>query len=122
MSDSDHDKILEHIEKHGIEQKDSIPKTQPKRWYGDPEQTFDLHRLTEDEAIFKLKEEFESFRLRKDVTVKIVVGKGKHSKTRAVLKPAVLRWLKGAGRKYVKRVHEIKDTKGEIGAILVLLK
>jgi len=122
MNDKDHIRILNHIEKHGIKYKDTKSTRDRIDWKGGAHRTIDLHGRTLEEAIFDLKNEFESSGMIQNTIITVIVGKGKSTQNRAVLKPGIQRWLKTGGKKYVRAIRELKDNKGEVGSIDVLLK
>ncbi len=82
----------------------------------------DLHGLTVAEAL-KIVQWFvqESFRKNRKV-IKIIHGKGKHSKGGAKIKTSVINWLHQYGKAYIRYIKPADRRQGGMGATIVWLK
>ena len=88
-----------------------------------PQEELDLHGMTSDEALMRLKSFIEGSRRKGLKCVLIVVGKGNHSEGgKSVLHPIVETWLKGEGKTQTSKYKNAQPKLGGRGAILVWLK
>ena len=88
-----------------------------------PQEELDLHGMTSDEALMRLKSFIEGSRRKGLKCVLIVVGKGNHSEGgKSVLHPIVETWLKGEGKTQTSKYNNAPPKLGGRGAILVWLK
>ncbi len=88
-----------------------------------PQEELDLHGMTSDEALMRLKSFIEGSRRMGLEQVLIIVGKGNHSEGgKSVLHPIVETWLKGEGKTQTSKYKNAPPKLGGSGAILVWLK
>ena len=88
-----------------------------------PQEELDLHGMTSDEALMRLKSFIEGSRRKGLKCVLIVVGKGNHSEGgKSVLHPIVETWLKGEGKTQTSKYKNAPPKLGGRGAIQVWLK
>ena len=120
-----HDSMLGYIDKHGVVDKDeAIEKSQEnqrisyKNIFSDD--TIDLHGATADEALERLQAFFDNAIKCGYKKVSIIHGKGKHSKTQAVLYDVVRKFLEK--NKYAGRMGFEKNENGGRGTTWVMLK
>lgn len=90
--------MMEQIEKEGVIDKDAHIKTEPKSTYVHPKnlsinKAIDLHMDTKEKALEKLQLFFDLAVKKGWRKVLIIHGKGKHSKTGAVLGKVVWKFL-----------------------------
>ena len=89
----------------------------------EPQEELDLHGMTSDEALMRLKSFIEGSRRMGLEQVLIIVGKGNHSEGgKSVLHPIVETWLKGEGKTQTSKYKNAPPKLGGSGAILVWLK
>lgn len=82
----------------------------------------DLHGLTRDEALDALALFIGGAFRRQQQAVLIITGKGNHSPEEPVLKGAVEKWLREAGRAMVAEFLQAPRQLGGEGAVVVFLK
>lgn len=82
----------------------------------------DLHGLTRDEALFRLKHFIADCRGRGMAAVLVITGKGANSTEGPVLREAVPGWLRGKGKEMVSEWASAPRDKGGSGAFVVFLK
>jgi DNA-nicking Smr family endonuclease len=88
-----------------------------------PQEELDLHGMTSDEALMRLKSFIEGSRRKGLEQVLIIVGKGNHSEGgKSVLHPIVETWLKGEGKTQTSKYKNAPPKLGGSGAIQVWLK
>ena len=88
-----------------------------------PQEELDLHGMTSDKALMRLKSFIEGSRRKGLKCVLIVVGKGYHSEGgKSVLHPIVETWLKGEGKTQTSKYKNAPPKLGGSGAIQVWLK
>jgi DNA-nicking Smr family endonuclease len=88
-----------------------------------PQEELDLHGMTSDKALMRLKSFIEGSRRKGLKCVLIVVGKGNHSEGgKSVLHPIVETWLKGEGKTQTSKYKNAPPKLGGSGAIQVWLK
>ena len=88
-----------------------------------PQEELDLHGMTSDKALMRLKFFIEGSRRKGLKCVLIVVGKGNHSEGgKSVLHPIVETWLKGEGKTQTSKYKNAPAKLGGSGAIQVWLK
>ena len=120
-----HDAILNHIDKHGVLDKDneiesSLKKERISYKKIVSDDSLDLHGATGKEALEKLQIFFDNAVKNKYKQLSIIHGKGKHSKTQAVLYGVVRKFLEE--NKYAGRMGFEKNDKGGSGSTWVMLK
>lgn len=120
-----HDTMLGYIDKYGVVDKDKdIERLQEenkisyKKILSDD--SLDLHGATANEALEKLQLFFDNAVKHKYKKVSIIHGKGKHSKTQAVLYDVVRRFLEE--NKHAGRMGFEKNENGGTGTTWVMLK
>ena len=120
-----HDTMLGYIDKYGVVDKDKdIERLQEenkisyKKILSDD--LLDLHGATANEALEKLQLFFDNAVKHKYKKVSIIHGKGKHSKTQAVLYDVVRRFLEE--NKHAGRMGFEKNENGGTGTTWVMLK
>jgi DNA-nicking Smr family endonuclease len=88
-----------------------------------PQEELDLHGMTSDEALMRLKSFIEGSRRKGLKCILIIVGKGNHSEGgKSVLRPIVETWLKGEGTTQTSKYKNAPPKLGGSGAIQVWLK
>lgn len=86
------------------------------------EATIDLHTLTVSQALGILHQFILTCFNQNDRVVKVIHGKGNHSRTVPKVKIAVLKWLRTEGKAFVRFFKEADARRGGGGATLVWLK
>ncbi len=109
-------------EKGSLLKKDSVPVHELIKEYPEPQAELDLHGCTAEEAVSKTMSFIQAVALRGMRTIRIIVGKGLHSRGEAVL-PGVIEGemveLKRAGK--VLTFTWEKAAKRKSGALIVYL-
>jgi|GEM_PF-1589907 len=107
---------------HRIEEEE-VHKAPPRRKKGLPIlETVDLHGLTAEQGIAKLRAALHRLRGR-DGRVQVIVGKGKHSPDGVgVLREVIPAWMDTAGRALVAEWRWAGPKEGGRGALLVRLR
>ncbi|MDH4128470.1 MAG: Smr/MutS family protein [Spirochaetota bacterium] len=82
----------------------------------------DLHRLTVSQAINSLNQFILRSFKQNDSVVKVIHGKGNHSKMGPKLKISVIKWLSNDGKGYINFFKEASANHGGSGATIVWLK
>jgi DNA-nicking Smr family endonuclease len=82
----------------------------------------DLHGLTKDEALDALNSFVKGAYRRGQKAVLVITGRGNHSPEEPVLKPAVDKWLREAGKEMVVEFFSAPRQMGGEGAIVVFLR
>lgn len=120
-----HNTMLDYMDRYGVEDKDkNIRQIQKnigisyKKIISDD--TLDLHGATAKEALEKLQIFFDNAIRHRYKKVSIIHGKGKHSKTHAVLSDVVRKFLEE--NKYAGRMGFEKNENGGSGTTWVMLK
>lgn len=120
-----HDSMLDYMDKYGVVDKDKViekcpenKRTSYKNILSDG--TLDLHGATANEALEKLQFFFDNAIKRRYRRVSIIHGKGKHSKTQAVLYDVVRKFLEE--NRYAGQMGFEKNEKGGSGTTWVMLK
>lgn len=120
-----HDTMLGYIDKYGVVDKDKdIERLQEENKISykkiSSDDSLDLHGATSNEALEKLQLFFDNAVKHKYKKVSIIHGKGKHSKTQAVLYDVVRRFLEE--NKHAGRMGFEKNENGGTGTTWVMLK
>ncbi len=120
-----HDTMLGYIDKYGVVDKDKdIERLQEENKISykkiSSDDSLDLHGATANEALEKLQLFFDNAVKHKYKKVSIIHGKGKHSKTQAVLYDVVRRFLEE--NKHAGRMGFEKNENGGTGTTWVMLK
>ena len=120
-----HDTMLGYIDKYGVVDKDKdIERLQEENKISykkiSSDDLLDLHGATSNEALEKLQLFFDNAVKHKYKKVSIIHGKGKHSKTQAVLYDVVRRFLEE--NKHAGRMGFEKNENGGTGTTWVMLK
>jgi len=82
----------------------------------------DLHGLTREEALAALPRFLRTARLKEQVAVLVITGKGNKSIGEPVLQQAVAAWLRDAGRELVLEFAPAPREMGGSGAYVVFLR
>lgn len=82
----------------------------------------DLHGLTRDEALAELPRFLRTARVKGQVAVLVITGKGNNSADEPVLQQAVAAWLRDAGRELVVEFAPAPREMGGSGAFVVFLR
>ena len=117
--------MLGYIDKYGVVDKDKdIERLQEENKISykkiSSDDSLDLHGATSNEALEKLQLFFDNAVKHKYKKVSIIHGKGKHSKTQAVLYDVVRRFLEE--NKHAGRMGFEKNENGGTGTTWVMLK
>jgi len=98
-------------------------RQQPRRGKALPVvETIDLHRLTGDQAIARLRTAFQRL-AGSEGSVRVIVGKGIHSPDGvSVLRETVPNWMDTTGRTYVAEWRWARLGEGGPGALIVRLR
>jgi len=86
------------------------------------EAELDLHGLTREEAVFRLKHFIADCSRRGMATILLITGKGVNSPEGPVLREAVPAWIRGPGKELVSECIPAPRDKGGSGAFVVFLK
>ena len=110
------------VDKDQDDKDDEIWKYPPENLYAVRiDSSIDLHRLTVNQALHYLHQFILRCYKKNDRVVKIIHGKGNHSGV-PKLKMAVLKWLRGDGKGYVRLFKEADPKHGGAGATIAWLK
>jgi len=121
-----HEVMLGYMNKHGVHNKDkdliSLQQEDKKISYKKLpiDDSLDLHGATSSEALVKLQIFFDNAVRHRYKKVSIIHGKGKHSKTQAVLCDVVRKFLEE--NKHAGKMGFEKNEKGGSGTTWVMLK
>lgn len=84
--------------------------------------TIDLHKLTVAQAIRTVEQFIYHCYRRNDQVLRVIHGKGNHSKGPPKVKLAVLQWFRTSGKGHIKYYREASKKHGGAGATIVWLK
>lgn len=84
--------------------------------------TIDLHKLTVSQALRMVEQFIYHCYRRNDHVLRVIHGKGNHSKGLPKVKLAVLQWFRTSGKGHIKYYREASKKHGGAGATIVWLK
>ncbi|MDA8086323.1 MAG: Smr/MutS family protein [Nitrospiraceae bacterium] len=82
----------------------------------------DLHGMTREKAFDALRFFLQEARRKRTFCVKVIHGRGLRSPAGPVLKEAMIKWLQGPFRKYVRAYSSARACDGGPGATYIILK